>query len=244
MDTTKFLIKTLQVTLLVLFTTVSFGCWNIAQNDKSPGNYVKEERSVSNFSALEVGGAFKVVLSQGNSEKLMVEADEDDMQYIVTEVLGDMLKIYTKPGHRWNFHDMTVYLTFRKLSDISFSGAVEVESEGQLAFEGLRLDVSGAAEIEMDFTATKLDAEFSGASEVDFKGKCEKGVIEISGASDFNAEFLEFTNLVIDLSGASDAKVFATGELEIDASGASSVRYKGGASVSVNTSGASDVKKM
>jgi len=212
--------------------------------DKGPGNYIKEDRSVSNFSALDVGGAFEVILIQGNEEKLTVQADAEEMSDIVTEVVGDKLKVYTKSGWRGHFHDITIYLTFKHLDDINFSGAVEVDSQGKLSFEDLVIDISGASEVEMQFTAQKLEADFSGASEVIFTGNCQDCYVELSGASEYNAEALECTDLILELSGASDAYVFATGKLNIDASGASSVRYKGTSNLSVNSSGASTVRQF
>jgi hypothetical protein len=244
MKSRKMLVRLSQVMLLVMFTTLSFGCLNMPPGEKGPGNYVKEERNVSGFSSLDVGGAFKVILTQGSTEKLIVEADAEEMDEIITEVVGNRLKIHTKSSWVGNFHNMTIYLTFISLKDINFSGAVEVESQGPLSFEELDLEISGAAEISLNLTAVKLDAEFSGASEIEFSGKCNTGYLEVSGASEINAENIEFTDLVLELSGASEARVNATGELRIDASGASSVRYKGGAKLTVNSSGASSVKQL
>ena len=65
MDSKRLFVPVALVILLGMFATVSFGCWNIPQ-DRSTGNFVKEERSVSNFTKLDVGGAFKIILSQGN----------------------------------------------------------------------------------------------------------------------------------------------------------------------------------
>lgn len=243
MYTKKLFVPTALILLLAMFSTVSFGCWNIPQ-DHSTGNFIKEERTVNNFTRLEIGGAFKIYLSQGDQEKLVLEADAEEIGEIITEMSGGKLKISTKSGWGHRFHDMTIYLTFKDLEYIDFSGAVEVVSENTLEFSDLQMDVSGAAEIDMSFKADKFDAEFSGASEIDFRGFCRTGYIEISGASEFDAEGLEFEDLNIDLSGASEARVFATGNLRIDASGASSVRYKGGAKVSIDESGASSVKPM
>jgi hypothetical protein len=205
---------------------------------------VKEDRAVGSFSAIDIGGAFEVVLTQGNQEKLVVEADADELADIVTETVGSKLKVYTRSGWRGNFHNITIYLTFVNLEDINFSGAVEVQSQSPLTFENLDLDVSGAAEITMDLTATRIDAEFSGASEVEFTGKAGRGIFELSGASELYAAGLEFETLEIEVSGASNAEVFATGELDIDASGASSVKHKGGAKLRVNTSGSSSIREM
>lgn len=243
METRKLFVPLALFILMGMFTTVSFGCWNIPE-DRSTGNFIKEDRPVSNFSKLEIGGAFEVYLSQGDQEKLVIEADEDELKEIVTEVIGNKLKIYTKSGWPGSFHDMAIYLTFKDLEYIDFSGAVEVKSEHTLNFSELELDVSGAAEIDLDMKADRFEAEFSGASEIDFSGSCKTGYFELSGASEFNAENLEFVDLNIEVSGASDARVWASGTLTINASGASDIRYKGSPKVSIDESGASTVKPI
>lgn len=242
METRRLFVPLSLFILLGLFTTVSFGCWNIPE-DRSTGDFIKEERAVSGFTSLDIGGAFKVYLSQGDREKLVIEADKEEIGEIVTEVVGQKLKISTKAGWGERFHEMSVYLTFKNLDYIDFSGAVEVECEHALSFNDLEMDISGAADIDMEFKADKYNAEFSGASEIDFRGTCKSGYIEISGASEFDAEGLQFEDLSIELSGASETKVYATRKLRIDASGASSIRYKGNPpDVSIDESGASSIK--
>ena len=243
MNTRKFFAPLSLFLLLGMFATLSTGCWAIPE-DRSTGNFVKEDRNVSGFTKLDIGGAFKVYLSQGDQEKLVIEADDNEIKDIVTEVSGNTLKIYTKSDWNSRYHDMTVWVTFKSLDHIDFSGAVEVTGEGTLNFDRLDMDVSGAAEIQMAMKAVKFDAEFSGASEVDFSGNCTSGYLELSGASDFDAQDLEFVDLNIEVSGASEAKVWATGTLNIDASGASDIRYKGAPKISINESGASSVKPL
>jgi hypothetical protein len=243
METRRFFVPLTLIIILGLFATVSFGCWNVPQ-DHSAGNYVKEERNVGSFTKLDVGGAFTIYLSQGSQEKVVVEADADEIKEIRTEVVGNKLKIYTDSNWPSHFHDMSIYITFKSLDFIDFSGAVEVKSEGILNFTDLEMDISGAAEITMAMKADKYDAEFSGASEVDFSGNIKTGRLQLSGASEFDAENLEFQDLDIGVSGASEAKVWATGSLVIDASGASDIKYKGNPKVTIDESGASSVKPL
>jgi hypothetical protein len=230
------------VVLLGLIATVSFGCMN--HPNQRAENIIKEERAIGSFTKLEVGGAFTVILTQGAQEKLLVEADADEIKKIKTEVSGSTLKIYTESDWDVNFHEMTIYLTFKTLEYMDFSGAVEVKCESELSFTNLEMDVSGAAEIDLAIEANEFDAEFSGASEIDFRGKVTTGYFELSGASEFDAENLEFQDLSVEVSGASEAKVWATGNLKIDASGASSIRYKGNPKISLDESGASSVKPL
>ena len=243
MKTNKLVINFSLVLLLGLIANLSSGCWAIPE-DRSTGNFIKEDRSVSNFTRLQIGGAFKVYLIQGDQEKLVIEADADEIKEIKTEVVGSTLKIYTESQWGSRYHDITVWLTFKSLEKFDFSGAVEVTSEGVLNFAELDMDVSGASEINLDMNADKIDAEFSGASEIDFSGKCKTGYFELSGASEFDAEGIEFQDLSIEVSGASEAKVWATGKLNIDASGASDIRYKGTPNISIDQSGASSIKPL
>ena len=243
METRKLFVPLTLFLLLGLIATVTFGCWNMPQ-ERSTADYVKENRNVGDFSRLEIGGAFKLYISQGDKVSLTIEADQDDIKDIITEIEGNTLRIY--PSRNWGnmFNDVTIWLTIKDLEYINFSGAVEVTGEGTLEFSEIDLEVSGAAEIRMNFNASKFDAEFSGASEVDLAGKSTTGYIELSGASEFDAQNLEFQDLNVDVSGASSAKVWATGTLTIDASGASDIRYKGSPKVSLDESGASTVKPM
>lgn len=243
MNTKKLFIPVAIFVMLGMFATVSFGCWNVPL-DRSTGNFIKEDRQVSSFTKLEIGGAFKVYLSQGDQEKLVIEADDDEIGEIITEVIGNKLKISTKSGWGNRFHEMTIYLTFKDLEYIDFSGAVDVVSKEPLSFNDLTMDVSGAADLDLEFTADRFEAEYSGASEIDFRGSCKSGYIELSGASDFDASEMEFSDLKVEVSGASDARVWASETLDIDASGASSIRYKGNPKISIDESGASSVKPM
>lgn len=243
METRKFIVNLSLVVLMGLIATVAFGCWNMPDG-QNPGNNIKEERTVGNFSRLDIGGAFEVILAQGDQQKVIVEADEKEISKIKTEVVGSTLKIYTDSDWNSHFHDMKIYLTFKTLEYMDLSGAVEIDNEGELTFGNLSLDVSGAAEIDLSLKADKIEAEFSGASEIELKGKAASGSFELSGATEFDAEEFEFQDLTIEVSGASDAKVWATGNLNIDASGASSIRYKGNPKVSLDESGASSVKPL
>lgn len=229
--------------IMAMLAMFSFGCYQAPVNQDA-ANLVKETREMKNFTGLEIGGAFTVYLQQGQKEAVTVEANQEDIAEVVTEVTGKALKIYMKQGWRGKNRPVKIYIDFLQLESMDLSGAVEVESRNRLNFEGLALEVSGAAEISMAFEAARLDATFSGASDVEFSGTVDQGRIEISGAAEFDAEGLTFRNLDAEISGAGNARLNVTGELNIDASGASSVRHKGGATVKSNTSGASSVKPM
>lgn len=205
------------------------------------GKVVKEDREVSGFTSLKISSAFDVFLFQGSQEALTIEADENLIPHIKTEIKGDMLRIYTDENIR-DYKKMNIYLTFEELEMIDISGAVSISAEDLLNFDELKLEGSGASEIDLEMEVKLLKADFSGASEIDLKGSAKSATFDLSGASDIDALDFEIGDLTLDVSGASDAKVYVTGNLEVDASGASSVRYKGSPHVQSDVSGAGSVK--
>jgi hypothetical protein len=228
--------------LLILAGTGFMGTCIDIQGIKGDGDVVKEKRDVSGFVSLEVSGAFEVFLYQGKTESLTVEADKNLMGIIKTEVKGDKLRIYTDENIK-SFTKMNIYLTFEELEMIDISGAVEVSSEDLLIFDELSLDGSGASELDLKMEVANLNADFSGASEINLSGMAKVAIFDLSGASEIDAIDFEVKHCELDVSGASDARLFVTDNLEVNVSGAASVRYKGSPQLSSDISGAGSLKK-
>lgn len=210
---------------------------------KGNGNVIKQERSVSDFTGIEVGGAFDVYLTQGDKYEVIVEADENLMDIIETEVRGGILKISTSDEIR-DADEMNIYITFKTLDDLDFSGACEVESTNKLKFDELNLECSGASDVRLTFSAGELDLDCSGASQIELLGSAGEVSLDLSGASKLDAIEFEIEELDADVSGASSGKVMVTREISADVSGASSFRYKGDPSISdVDVSGAASFKR-
>jgi hypothetical protein len=227
--------------LLLLASTGLMGSCVEIIGEKGDGNVVKEDRKVSGFTSLEVSGAFNVYLYQGKSEALTLEADQNLMALIKTEVKGDKLRIYTE-GNIQKATKLNVYLTFEELEMIDISGAVSVSSEEVLEFTELYFDGSGASEIDLHMNTDVLKADFSGASEINLTGTAKTANFDLSGASEIDALEFEIANCELDVSGASDARIHVSENLEVSISGAASVKYKGNPHVSSDISGAGSLK--
>lgn len=210
-----------------------------------PAFAAQEERKVPHFTELEVSSAFKVVLTQGNAEKLLIDANNDYMNQIITEVRGSKLIIRLKNStfNRQN-SDIRIYITFTTLTYIDVSGAVELKGTNAMNFNDLKVEGSGASDISLNISAKKLNLELSGASSAALAGQTASFDIEISGASKLDALDVKAKVCNIDVSGASSAKVNVTDKLKVEGSGASSVQYKGNpTTVESDLSGSATVNK-
>ena len=208
------------------------------------GEVVKEKRTISSFNKIDISGGYEVLINQGAEERLELEADENLLELIETEVKNNTLYISNaKPIG--NAEALKLYITIVKLENIEASGAIELKNKGTLIQDNeLKIKVSGAADIDLNVDVNTLNMSMSGASEITLEGKVRTLGIKMSGASDLDAEKLKTINSFIDISGAGSATVFAKKTLDVSVSGAGSVKYKGSPKVKKDISGAGSVEQL
>ena len=213
---------------------------------KGNGNIVVNERNIASFHSIDAGGAMHIFLHADSAgHQVRVEADENLQEYIdIYERDGTLFisqeeNVNLNPTKRIRVH---VYgPLFKK---IAVSGASELHGENKLVqSEPVKLDLSGASELELDLKAPEVIAELSGASSMTLKGETRNLVLDGSGASRFRCAELLSENVRVDVSGASSADVFASVKLDVKASGASGVKYGGSPAITQDLSGASNIKK-
>jgi hypothetical protein len=207
------------------------------------GNVITEERSVKDFTGIEVSGAFKVYLSQGEEVGLLIEADDNVMPYIETNVRGGTLHIGTR-GLGFTNSTTTAHITLNDPRQIRISGAVKVTGTTPLEFEKLQVTASGASDLEFEAYGGRLQLKMSGASKANLSGEVEELHLKLSGASKLTAECMHTQEADIDVSGASSASISVEEDLYVTASGASSVRYLGRPNVRSSVSGAGKVVQI
>ncbi len=202
-----------------------------------------QNREVDSFSELSVSGAFTVYLSQGDREALRVEAKEEHLDDIVTEVRGGRLRIGVRNSGRNNTTG-SIYLTVKNLNSLTVSGACKISSETSLRASDFELKSSGASKVTLALEVKDLDLHSSGASSITLSGSANMYNLSLSGASNINTFELRAQDVEVSASGASKVDIYAENRLNVNTSGATKVRYKGSPQVeSVKASGASSVKK-
>lgn len=173
---------------------------------KGSGNMASEKRSISGFRAVDVGGVFEVEITAQKEFGVEVEADDNLLALIKTEVASGVLKIETA-------------------CRVSTSNPIRVRV---YAPDIDNLDVSGAANVTVnDLKNTGLSVDSSGASKIKIAGETAKLVVDVSGAANVDADRLKAENATVEASGASHVNVNVTGNLRTDASGASKIVYSG-----------------
>ena len=87
--------KATKIAILALLLITTTSCMFDGFGIQGNRNVVTEDRKVTaDFTAIKVSQGINVYLTQGNDIDISVEADENIIDLLVTEVQGDVLKIY------------------------------------------------------------------------------------------------------------------------------------------------------
>ena len=142
------------------------------------------DRHLSGFNGVHVGGSFDVYITQGNTESVKVEAPEEVIDRVITEVDGGVLKIHNKNEHwgwfnwGWNNHKkVVVYVTAKDLNNIAVSGSGNVFFKDGITTTSLKLRVSGSGDILGKVDVKILESSISGSGDVKLSGKAESSTV-------------------------------------------------------------------
>lgn len=196
---------------------------NFGGGVKGSGTAKSETREVSGFKAIKVRGALNVEVITQNDFGVSVEADDNLLEYIRTEIDNDTLEIWSE-GRISPKTDIKIKVSIPEIDAVDVAGASNV-IVSNVKSDSINIEVSGASKIKIDGEATNLKSEASGASKID-------------------AENLRTENAEVEANGASKVTIQAFNEVKADASGASKIYYSGDPkNVTQHSSGASSVKR-
>lgn len=245
MSTRKTIVLILAVIALV---TMSCSFTNSAltrQTIRGSGTSATENRDVSGFDQVSLSGMGDVNIVQGNEEKLTVEADDNIIPYITTEVVNGELRIGFKPNVNVIPHEAIRFdLTLKNLKNLSVSGAANVVSTA-LKSDTLSFSVSGAGKIDMKgLDLQSLTVNSSGAGTFTLAGSTNTQKITISGTGNYQAGDLKSNTANITVSGAGNSTLWTTNDLTVHISGLGKVDYYGKPNLSKEISGAGNVSSL
>jgi Putative auto-transporter adhesin, head GIN domain len=205
------------------FGNYSFKMFSFSRGIQGSGDLKTEKRDLSDFKGVKVSGVFQVEITVQDNFEVQIEADDNLLEYIETEVDGDNLEISTNKRIS-SKNPLIVKIGAPNIDDIDASGAAKI-SISNLNNDVLKIDLSGATTLTAAGITKNLEIDLSGASRVD--------------AANLKAE-----NVTVESSGASKADVFASNLLDADLSGASGVTYSGSPKDLIKkVSGASCIKE-
>jgi Putative auto-transporter adhesin, head GIN domain/Domain of unknown function (DUF5668) len=218
----------------------------VGPGERGSGKIIEETRKVSNFDSVRVDYPASIFISQGKTESVKIEADDDVLPGLKTEVKNNELRIYyKKDGDKRINPTKTIVITIivKELKAVDFTSAGELTMDG-INSDGLDISLSGAGNIDLnDVNVKELSVNMSGAGSMTTSGTADDLSLNISGFGDFNGKDLQSKTGSVNISGAGGASVWTEDELSATISGAGSVDYYGSPSVTKNINGVGSVSQ-
>ena len=229
--------------LIILFTTSS--CFFEGMTGiKGSNHVVSEERNISsNFEVIKVQQGITVYLTQGNSTQIKVEADDNIIDLLVTEITNDELKIYFKKNVN-RAKARNVYLTTSDISKIRTSSGAHVKSENTIQTTTLNLDSSSGSSMKIYVNAKEVISESSSGANIKIMGKTTNFSANSSSGSSIDADELESVDAYTKASSGANINVNVSGKLTAKASSGGDIDFEGNpTSIDKDTSSGGSVSR-
>lgn len=215
--------------------------------DTIEGNGVagSETRSIDNATQIKVQGGIDVYVSSG-APSVRVEADENLLPYITTEMDDNWLEVDTRSGVNLDSkRPIKVFVTTPTLNRVMVAGSGDVVVPEQLENSGkVKVNIAGSGDVTMAVNAPSVDADIAGSGSIKLSGEAREVEVSIAGSGNFDSRELKSENAKVNIAGSGDAFVFADVSLKARVAGSGNVHYKGRASVEQNVLGSGSISKI
>lgn len=224
------------IALMVLATAA---CSEII-GERGSGDVITETRDVGGFDAIELAGEGRVEIEYGDTESLVIEAEDNLMPLLTSDVTGGKLVLGTTRNIDPT-EDVVYAVTVIELEDIELSGSGNIMAP-DIAEDRITLELSGSGSMFLtDMEVEDVDAEISGSGNIELSGRSTRLDGSITGSGALNAEALSVAEADVSISGSGDAVVNVSDELIADVSGSGSIEYLGSPSVDSDVSGSGSI---
>jgi len=224
-------LKVLAIISIALVTVITFTSCIRITGFTVPGNTASQEREVSGIKSVSVSSGMNLYIEQTGSESLRIEAQDNVIPKVLTEITGGNLVIKYKP---WllGFEGINIkgpvniYLTVKDLGSINVLSGSTFEC-GMLKTEDLKISLSSGSSGKIELQVSELNVDLSSGSNLEAEGTVKNQEVDLSSGVSYDAFNLESETAELDVSSGAVADVNVSGSLDVDISSGGTVRYKG-----------------
>lgn len=209
---------------------------------KGSGTIKSETRQISGFSKVSLEGAMDVYIVQGDNESVRIEADDNLLKLIETNVKKGELEI-TNSESISPSQTIKVYVTARTLEAMSVAGSGNMTTQSAFSSEQFDVAIAGSGDITADVRAETVEAAIAGSGDIILKGTANSTDVSIAGSGDVKALDLATRTATVDIAGSGDCEVHTSEMLTGNIMGSGSIRYKGEPKINSSIMGSGDIER-
>ncbi|WP_268223016.1 head GIN domain-containing protein [Sinomicrobium oceani] len=236
--------KIIALCIGLLFASTIHAQWFGNKKVTGNGHVVKTDRKTGDYDHIGVAGMYDVVLVSGTEGNITIEAEENLMEYIETEVKGNTLNIKTTRGINLRPRKkIRITVPFRDISAVSLAGSGSITGQDLIKANDFKTSLAGSGDIDLAVEAGKVESNIAGSGDIRLKGKTKVYEANVSGSGDIHAYDLIAEQVHTAVSGSGDIQVHCNDMLKARVSGSGNISYKGNAREDSKVSGSGKIRK-
>jgi hypothetical protein len=212
--------------LFVLFTSTSCGWRSVRGNE----NVITQTRNEASFSGVKTAGSFDLYVTQGETQSIRIEAEENLMKYIITQVEGGVLKVRIRKGVNLRPRkDMKVYVTAPDFKELGIAGSGNIIAETVLKSSGdIEFSIAGSGDVRVAaIDVPKVTVRISGSGSASITGQTRNAEFRIAGSGDIKCRELKAENTEVHIAGSGNVWTYCSQNLDVHIAGGGDVHYGG-----------------
>ena len=214
------------ICLLFIIGVSNYSCSFFGSCVEAEGETITREITLDNFSKIELKGASKVTLKQGETQMVRVTAAQNIIDLLNRDVKSDEWEIKFNNCIE-SSEDVTIEITIPTIEELSVEGSGSIKGEGLISSNLLELFIDGSGELDLNIDVKELESQISGTGDLKLKGSTKIHNIEINGSGDMEAYELSCDEAEVEINGSGDVRLDVSYSLDVEVNGSGDVYYKG-----------------
>lgn len=206
----------------------------------------KQNRKVGDFDEISLSIPADLYLTQGSKNEVIIEADEDLLEKIETEVSGGRLDIKFERWYNYRgISNIKVYITVKEIEKLILAGSGEIVSKSPIKSDKIGFIISGSGTINIDeLIANRVGVVISGSGDIRIGGKTKAQELDatVTGSGDFISSEIEFNEADLTITGSGTIKALVVDRLDANITGSGKIYYKGKPVIDANITGSGKIR--
>jgi hypothetical protein len=216
-----------------------------AEAVQGSGRIAKDNRPLAHFSAVALSLPAQVEVRLGDSESVVVEADDNLLPLIETSVDKGALRIRgVRDNLELKAHALHIVVNAKQVERVSLGGSGSIAAE-VLRAPQLKFAIAGSGSIDVARAECEsVAASLGGSGSLKIGGAAKAFSVKTGGSGTVFAGALQAHDVTVSTAGSGQTTVWAQDTLRVSSAGSGDVRYYGDPKVTTSSAGSGQVKRL
>ncbi|MEO1052632.1 MAG: head GIN domain-containing protein [Bacteroidota bacterium] len=229
--------------ILIVLPLAFEGCFIDDDTICSRGSGPLETRSFSieEFTSFNMGISGNVFVTQGETQSVTIQGQENVLNQINTNVSGGTWNINLGKCFR-RYEPLEIFITVNSLNGIALSGSGNIIGQTPFDAANMQITLSGSGNITFTIdNSDQINTVLSGSGGIVLSGDVDNHIINVAGSGNVQSFNLESQTSSVNISGSGSADVNVVNALVATIVGSGNIRYRGNPTIERNISGSGNV---